>query len=229
MLQPKPYTYEVTFLPTNQKYYGVRFANKTEASNDLWKKYFTSSKVIKSLIDDHGLGAFDIKIDKVFETKEEALSYEHQFLSELGLPNKVWLNRNVGGGVIWDDAMKAALSAKTKGRPRSDETKEKIRQALKGRTMPEDVKQKLSLAQIGEKSYHFGKKFSADTKHKMSVAKRGKSFDDQHKQALSDAWKNREEVICPHCNTTSKNKGNMTRWHFDNCHLNEGQASCKQF
>lgn len=31
------------------------------------------------------------------------------------------------------------------------------------------------------------------------------------------SWATRDNVTCPHCGKTSRNKSNMTRWHFDNC------------
>jgi len=40
------------------------------------------------------------------------------------------------------------------------------------------------------------------------------------KENVTLSWKNREKIICPHCNLESNHKGNMNRYHFDNCKLN---------
>jgi hypothetical protein len=74
----QPYTYMVTFLPTNQKYYGVRFASGC-STEDLWKTYFTSSDTVHKLIEQHGAESFSVEVRKLFETKEDALSWEKDF------------------------------------------------------------------------------------------------------------------------------------------------------
>lgn len=57
----QPFTYCITFILTGQRYYGSRYANnKTTVAHpdQLWTTYFTSSKVIKSLIKEHGKESF---------------------------------------------------------------------------------------------------------------------------------------------------------------------------
>ena len=48
-----PYTYLLKFKPTGQVYYGVRFASNCHP-NDFFIDYFTSSKIIKFLIENFG-------------------------------------------------------------------------------------------------------------------------------------------------------------------------------
>jgi hypothetical protein len=40
------------------------------------------------------------------------------------------------------------------------------------------------------------------------------------KAKLRKAWANKPLIVCPHCDKSSKNKGNMTRHHFDHCKEN---------
>ena len=49
-----PYTYLLTHVQTGKKYYGVRFAKGCNPS-DLFITYFTSSKYVKSLIEEYGI------------------------------------------------------------------------------------------------------------------------------------------------------------------------------
>jgi hypothetical protein len=77
-----PYTYKLIFKPTGQYYYGVRYANNCNP-NDLWDKYFTSSKYIHKLIKEYGLSSFDYKITKTFKNKKDAINYEHQVLKRV--------------------------------------------------------------------------------------------------------------------------------------------------
>jgi hypothetical protein len=44
-----PFTYLLKHIPTKKYYYGVKL-KKGCHPNDLWTKYFTSSKIVKSLI-----------------------------------------------------------------------------------------------------------------------------------------------------------------------------------
>ena len=84
-----------------------------------------------------------------------------------------------------------------------------------------------------------GKKRSAESRAKMSAAQRGRVTSDEAKAKLSALMKDREhtwgskigdalksyhasktEVYkCMHCKAESKIKGNITRWHNDNCKL----------
>ena len=77
-----PYTYKLIFKPTGQYYYGVRYANNCNP-NDLWDKYFTSSKHIHMLIKEYGLSSFDYKITNTFKNKQDAINYEHQVLKRV--------------------------------------------------------------------------------------------------------------------------------------------------
>jgi hypothetical protein len=40
---------------------------------------------------------------------------------------------------------------------------------------------------------------------------------DETKDKMKKRWEERPVLICPHCGKTSNNKGNMTRYHFNNC------------
>lgn len=56
-------------------------------------------------------------------------------------------------------------------KPKSDETKLKISESLKGKTHLEKTKAKMSLSRIGDKNPNFGKIHSAESRAKMSVAR----------------------------------------------------------
>ena len=64
------------------------------------------------------------------------------------------------------------------GKHHSDESRKKIsvsmKGKLKGRTLTDDVKKKLSVLKLGEKNPFFGKHHSEETRKKMSEARKGK-------------------------------------------------------
>lgn len=77
-----PYTYRVTHLPSGTWYYGVRYANNCHP-DDLFKKYFTSSSVIRKLIESDGIDAFVLEIRKTFQDKNAAINWEHRVLRKI--------------------------------------------------------------------------------------------------------------------------------------------------
>lgn len=62
---------------------------------------------------------------------------------------------------------------------------------------------------------------SEETKEKIKKTltgiKRSDDFKEKQKNNFKKRWENMNDVTCPHCDLTSKNLGNMNRWHFDNC------------
>ena len=59
------YTYIIRFLPTGQVYYGSRCAYGCHP-NEFWVTYFTSSKLITQMIQEHGVDSFVFEIRKQF-------------------------------------------------------------------------------------------------------------------------------------------------------------------
>jgi hypothetical protein len=80
------YVYSIRFKITNQWYVGCRYAkhltDKT-VSQDLWIQYFTSSKLVKSLIKAYGYDSFEPKIRKIFDSPEQAKTYEARLLKKV--------------------------------------------------------------------------------------------------------------------------------------------------
>ena len=62
-------------MPTNQFYYGVRYANNCHP-RDLWSIYFTSSANVKKLIALYGKDSFKTEIRKTFNDANAAIAWE---------------------------------------------------------------------------------------------------------------------------------------------------------
>lgn len=64
-------------------------------------------------------------------------------------------------------------------------------------------------------------KMSEETKEKIKKTltgiKRQDIFKEKQKINFKKRWEIMKNITCPHCDITSKNLGNMKRWHFDNC------------
>jgi len=153
-----PFTYVLTFKPTGQRYYGVRYA-KNAHPTQLWTTYFTSSKVIKSLLKEHGTDAFEASIRRTFSTRDSAILWESKVLRRLDASHSIqWFNQVNGDanfasisewsaeakakyserrkGIQFSEEHIANLSKAKRGTKQSDETKRKRSEALKGRTRP---------------------------------------------------------------------------------------------
>ena len=83
----QPYTYRIQFIPTGEYYYGVKYAKDCNPE-DLWKKYFTSSKKVKKLINKYGKDSFLYEIRKLFDNSADAILWEHRVNSRV----KNWPN-----------------------------------------------------------------------------------------------------------------------------------------
>jgi len=170
-----PYTYLITFLPTGQQYYGVRTKRGCNPT-DLWNSYYTSSKVVRQLIAQHGCGAFTTQVRKTFTTREAALLWEHRVLRRLDAARTPhWLNKNngdrkfFGGGVpkgfkhseetkrLMSENSKGARNGKT-GRPVSEETRQKLRTALTGTKPNISAESKARRVKVGDHNGMYGKK-----------------------------------------------------------------------
>jgi hypothetical protein len=107
----------------------------------------------------------NILYDVVFKSDDEKEIYEKEkeFINNIGIENLTNLREGGIGGLIgeWSEDRKNKLSLSKMGKPRSDETKEKIRNTLKG--VPTG------------RSYWKGKSLSEETKEKMRKSGKGKN------------------------------------------------------
>lgn len=175
----KPYTYLIKHRPTGKVYYGYRSANKVEPKEDLWKHYFTSSPKVQQLIEETGADSFDVAIRRVFETKEQASTWESKVLRRCKvLTDNRWINQNVAGYVVPTEESNRKISDYWKGKPKSKEQIEKIRQSNigknKGKKATEAHRRKNSEAHKGEKNGRYGKEVAEETRCKIGAANKGK-------------------------------------------------------
>lgn len=92
-----PFTYLLYCKPTDQYYYGSKYA-KSCLPEHLWSTYFTSSKHIKKLIQEHGIDAFTFEIRKIFNCPKKALEWEMKFLNKVkAAQSDKWINKTNGG------------------------------------------------------------------------------------------------------------------------------------
>lgn len=220
----KPYTYLIGWSEHNKYYYGVRWANTCAPENDLWKEYFTSSNIVKEFRKSYGEPDI-VRIDKIFDNKDDAINYEYNYLLENNaIKSNSWLNE--GAFPVFDNTGRKRpehskrmtgknnpmYGLKGKKHPQYNLWKEQPHPNL-GRKFPEH-----SERMKGENNPNYGKPVPAEVKEKISKSLSGKNNPNYGLRGEKNPkyGKKQKEVECPHC----KKKGGigaMVRWHFDNC------------
>ena len=196
MKNTTPFTYLIHCTVTDQYYYGSRYGKGCHPSS-LWNTYFTSSKVVKQLILEHGKDAFKVSVRKVFNTPEEARKWETKFLKRVkAAQSDKWINQHNADEKFYCKGHHGNL-----GKKHTKEHNENISKGQLGsKRKPHSEERKKKISES-----HKGKTHSLEAKQKMSDSRRGVS-------------KTLKLVTCPHCNKSGKG-GNMTRYHFDNCQM----------
>lgn len=96
------------------------------------------------------------------------------------------------------------------GVKRSDETRKRLRDALKGHTVSEETKQKLRIARARQV-------ITDETRQKLSEARKGKPKSDAHKEKISLSHKGKPPLaaamtICRLSDRKEMNIGNFMKW-----------------
>lgn len=115
------YTYIVGWKNSDRWYYGYRWVNRNP-KDDLWVRYFTSSKIVKAYVEKHG-NPDVIKISREFADSASARNHESRFLKRVDAKNSDrWLNQTNGGkdfctkpGRVKTDSEKSAARSASLG------------------------------------------------------------------------------------------------------------------
>lgn len=165
------YTYLLIHKITHERYYGVRYQGICEShtpEDDLWINYYSSSKEVQKLIEEHGVDSFDYEVRRTFTTVESAIAYEHKVLRRLNVINKSnWLNKSDNKAIDRASSQKGARLAHITQRQNGHyDAMSKKGVAIK--------RQKLLLGECVPGGKPFGFKDSAATRKKKSLAQSGK-------------------------------------------------------
>lgn len=142
-----------------------------------------------------------------------------------------WLGLSgiIGREEIISDLLKQPKSEEWKQKnrkPKKDNTNyfgHKNAAALKGRPKTDEHKQKISEShkQI-EKEWLVGNTHGSGNKGKKKTIAHQQAINtslnsQEVKNKISNSWKSKPIVKCPHCNVEGKQGHNMDRYHFNNC------------
>lgn len=202
------YTYLLKHKPSNKFYYGVRSSNILP-EEDLWIKYFSSSKHIKKLIQIDGKDSFDYEIRCLFKTRKQANKCEERCLYKMNVQrNENFINRAINSN------MRFIASTRFEGHSHSEATKQKLRDFKIGWKHSAETKDHMKNLMKEQRNL-------PEWKAHMSTISSGPKSDihkQKTKEALKAYWDNKQAEIvkCPHCDKEGI-KHAMQRWHFTNC------------
>ena len=98
----KPYFYLIRHVPSGKYYVGSQYGKNSDPKN-LFSSYFTSSKIVKKLIEQDGINSFIIEY---VDIRKDAREYEQKYLMEMYEKHgrtkflEIYLNRNLSPGIL---------------------------------------------------------------------------------------------------------------------------------
>ncbi len=194
----------------------MRAANKVDPEQDLWYHYFTSSPKVQQLIEQTGRDSFDVEIRKIFETKEQAVTWETRVLRRCRvLEDDRWINQNVAGYIVPTEESRKKISDFHKGKSKSEEHREKIRQGNLGKKKPprtEEYRALMSKLKSGANNPMYGKGCTPERAAKIGAANKGKTPVNkgvpmsEEQKAILRATKERNKILlsCEVCGKTMR-------------------------
>lgn len=121
----KPYYYVIKHKPSGKLYAGSQYG-KNSHSDNLWTTYFTSSKLVKELIERDGIESFEIEcIDCRPDAREYEQSYLMSMYEKYGREEFLdkFLNRNLSPGILLTEESIAKANGPEKRKKCSDSAK----------------------------------------------------------------------------------------------------------
>lgn len=181
MTERIPYTYLIGWSILDKWYYGVRYSKKANP-NDLWKTYFTSSKVVKEFIKEAGNPDI-IQIRKIFNCHIKAKNHEDKVLRRLKVnKNDKWLNiksdsfKNLNVDSVrrltgLDNPIHKYLSDENNRKSFSEKISKAVKLSL-GKSEKAKIARLFNIERL--KTNNPGKNPSEETRRKLSAIRKGK-------------------------------------------------------
>jgi hypothetical protein len=170
-------------------------------------------------------------------TEEEAFRHEVYMIAVFGrkdLGTGILHNRTNGGegpsGAVRSDEWKRKISQVNKCRirkPHSEETKQKLSELNKGKTISEETKRKMSEVRKGKNNSNYVKKHSEETKIKISEAQRGRTYSEESKRKMSEMRKGDKHYLYGKSHS-EETKRKMSEAHKGKTHSKESKIKMSE-
>jgi len=184
-----------------------------------------AGNVINNARKKYGVDAFDFEILKECDDKELDF-WEKYYVKELNTKVPNGYNMTDGGdgmkGYSPSEETRNKLSKANKGRkmpPRSEEHKKNLSESHKGRKASEAAKKKMSEKRKGENNGMYGKHHSEETKQKIRIKAKGRKASEETKEKMSEIRKGRKHTQKTKNKISEAQKGEKN--HMYGKHLSE--------
>lgn len=200
-----------TVQPLAKRMVGHRSDALTKSS-----KFYTAMKAV-------GIDNFRIVLVKNFpcNRNDELYAEEYKTMKDFQQQGIELYNDFVG---VMSEEQKQKLSEANKGKVLSDEQKQKLSDAHKGKVVSEETKQKISESSKGKimsqeakqkmSDAKKGKVMSGETKQKIADANKGKMLSEEHKQKIADANKGEKNINFSYGCISYDNKNDSWRFRW---------------
>lgn len=196
----------------------------------LWEHFrLTQNPHFKNAINKYGWD--NLVKEKVLIGKED---YCLEIEAKLRPSDEIGWNMIKGGNkppvTRWNAGTKGLMTSWLKGKNLPEEIKQKVSIGVSKLWQDPEYRQRMSDAHKGKPSGKAGKKLSLETIEKIRLAKagkpskkKGKPMSEESRLKLTNTMRS-QQWTCPHCQKTGHSLGAGNRWHFDNC---KGVAQCQ--
>lgn len=194
------YIYETTNLINGKKYIGQKKSDKF-----LGNKYLGSGKYLKQAVRKYGENSFNVKLLEKCSSEEELNQKEIYWINVYRNNNIILYNICDGGhyrfyntGHVFSNEHREKISKAHKGKKLSEETKIKISKAQKGKKLSEETRTKMSISQKNRPKDNrgntiskalIGHKVSKETRDKISQSQKTRFSNPEVRRKQSEASK----------------------------------------
>ena len=196
------YTYMVTNNINGKVYVG----SHSWDGEGLDPNYYGSGTAITRAVKKYGKENFQVEVLYYYDTIEECRADEERILTEYDVKNcpHSYNIKNGAVGFTSEDVTgekhplygKRGKDSPRYGKHHTDATRQNISQAMKGRTLSDEHRKKLSQARKGKNNPNYGKHFTLSEEHKKKISQAhkgennsfyGKHHTEETRQKLSQA------------------------------------------
>lgn len=224
-----PFFYIIRHIDSGKKYAGVKFAKGCHPS-DIMTRYFTSSKVVKSLLNENRDNFKVIKTIQ-FDTKEDAIEFEEFFLKEVNAHmSDDWLNQAAGKAINPEAVKKTCLKKYGIANASSlQSVRDKVKNTCNNKFGVDNifesdhfkVERKNTMfskygVEYSTQSEEISQKIKLSYLNKYGVDNPSKIDKNRELHSVLMSQKNKVLKQCEHCGIVC-NTGNYHRWHGSNC------------
>jgi len=208
------YTYLIGWSKLNRWYYGVRYA-KDAHPNELWMRYFTSSKVVKKFVEINGEPDV-IEIRKTFDSPSKARLWESRVLTRMRVSSdNRFLNITTNAAPVSPSELPKEVEDLRRSKISSSHKIGNIQYRSQKESYPDSAKSIIS--QKTKDRWAKTDKTILSEKMKQGWKNMTQESEEMRKESWKKAYHAKPLLECPHCGKTGKNRSAMSRWHFTNC------------